>query len=557
MSFPNPFNGDASGNSKLPPLKDIPIGGITVDDYIEWRRKLLHNVSQVPKYNTILTDEPTDSWNQFRDTYDNLPPNILEKAYLDSHQVLSAYIHGSIPNAIEIMIQRKMKENLSTYHLPTLLGLSTKGDFNAYGLLKLLDAHYIAKSNYRLQQVLTKLQDLKYNGHEDPKIFISQYKELHNQGRLLVPCWPTYHDQYLAHDILLRLPSQLDTVKISIMDRGLDHPKDVHEVEEALDAWWIRKMNKMATPSSSSTYNSNSTPNGNTSGHRPYRGKSYTHSQTGNTLTGTVNVNHSHGPTPQSIFDKRKPKYVHQEDQDIPETTLSIVYATAIDNEHKESAYDVGVVSSATADEYLPGSNDILFDTGAAVSVTGQKHLLVDQQETDKMRVTGFTGGHGVISSQHGTLRLSAKVKVNQVRYVPSCTYSLLSVGQVTKNGYHVIFTNEGAYTVPSKFLTANDVERMKKSSILTADKVGSLYVREISKRTAIERQLDDKNQFVYDAKAKSGKIPKKSDRNNNPTSSSSSSQPSSAVNMNVSTVNTIPSPPISNDNHHDDDGDY
>jgi hypothetical protein len=109
MSYPNPFNGDGNGNSKLPPLKEIPIGGITVDDYIEWRRKLLHNVSQVPKYNNILTDEPTESWKQFSDTYNNLPPNVLEKAYLDSHQVLSAYIHGAIPNAIEVMVQSKMK----------------------------------------------------------------------------------------------------------------------------------------------------------------------------------------------------------------------------------------------------------------------------------------------------------------------------------------------------------------------------------------------------------------------------------------------------------------
>jgi hypothetical protein len=332
------------------------------------------------------------------------------------------------------------------------------------------------------------------------------------------------------------------------MDRGLDHPKDVREVEEALDAWWIRKTNKMTLPSNN---NNSSTPSGNT--YRPYRGKSNGngHSYNNSTSAGTVNVNHSSTPMTESIFDKRKPRRGHQEDQNIPETTLSVVYATAVGSDHKESAHDVGIVTSATADEYLPGSNDILFDTGAAISITGQKHLLVDQHETDKMRVTGFTGGHGVISNQQGTLKLSAKVKVNQVRYVPSCTYSLLSVGQVTKNGYHVIFTNEGAYTVPSKFFTASDVERMKKSSILTADKVGSLYVREISKRTAIEKQIDDKNQFVYDAKAKNGKIPKKNDRNNNAVPSS---QPSSSVNVNHNS--SAPSPPNNDNGHHQDDDD-
>jgi hypothetical protein len=114
-----------------------------------------------------------------------------------------------------------------------------------------------------------------------------------------------------------------------------------------------------------------------------------------------------------------------------------------------------------------------------------------------------------------------------------------------------VIFTNEGAYTVPSKFFTASDVERMKKSSILTADKVGSLYVREISKRTAIEKQIDDKNQFVYDAKAKNGKIPKKNDRNNNAVPSS---QPSSSVNVNHNS--SAPSPPNNDNGHHQDDDD-
>ncbi len=564
VSLTNPFISFGNGSSKLPALKEIPISGMTVDQYIEWRRKLLHNVSTAPKYNFILTREPEDSWKLFKDTYAHLPLNMIEKGYLDTHQVLSAYIQGAIPNTVEVVINSKMKDDESEYDLSTILNLSVKGDYNAYALLELLDAQYITRTNHRLQEVIHKLRELKYSGTEDPKIFIGQFRELHNQGKLLIPCWPTYDEQFLAHDILDRLSSQFDMTKTLIMSRGHDHPKSVTEVEEALQLWWIRKNGKGTIAGHSSN-----TPNSGYSGNR--RRTPYTSTPT----SGTTNVNYVSHHTNNGRkgnhhhYDNNKNANAnnsnndHNDDHD-PNVLLGCVFASRVDESKEVTSAFAG---SAIADEYTPGSNDLLFDTGAAISITGQKNLLHEEETTDKIRVSGFTGGHGVISDKRGILKLSSKVSLNNVRYVPSCTYSLMSVGQVTKKGHTVVFTHEGAYVLQPKFFTASDVNRMKENSILTALKIGSLYVREISKKAAVEKQLDEENQLVYKPNASSGKIPKtKFHDKNNKNIAIPSSQPSSSVNVNnVSNHNESnnPSPPISDncsnycDKEDDSDGEY
>jgi hypothetical protein len=553
-SSPNPFSGEGHGNSKLPSLKEIPIGGITPDEYFEWKRKLIHNVSQMPKYNTILTAEPQESWKHFTDTYAHLSPQVLEKAYLDTHQVLSAYIHGAIPNAVEVMTTTKMKDTPSLYHLPTLLSLSAKGEFNAYGLLKFLDSHYVARSNYRLQQIMIKLAELKYHGNEDPKIFVSQYRELHSQGNQLVPCWPKYQEEWLAHDLLLKLPSQLDQVKTSIMDKGMDHPKDVHEVEEALNAWWIRKTNKMTSGSSGVGSN---TPNGYRGG---YKGKSNSNNSSSTPIGSANPAYHNSEKQGPSYHDKRRGRRdenQHANDDDnAQETRIGCVFIT---REDQSASAQEEVAASAIADEFVPGTNDILFDTGASVSITGQKHQLKEEETVDRIRITGFTGGHGIMSNKKGALRLSPKVTLNNVRYVPSCTYSLMSVGQIAKNGYSVIFNAKGAYILPPKFFPSNEHKRIEEKSILSAEKIGNLYVRTISKQVAIEKKLDENNSFTYNPKGKNGKIPRKDEAKSNVISSSS--QPGASASVHVNTVSNSPSPPISKDNsnehhsfHSDDD---
>jgi hypothetical protein len=290
--FGNPFLRDGNGNHKLPTLEKIPITGTTVDQYMEWRRTLIHNVSLMPKYNGILTEEPDASWQSFLDQYPHTSVPFVEKGYLDSHQVISAYISGAIPSSMEVNIANEMQSNPTLYHLPTLLGLSSKGNYNAHGLLQMLDSNYMMRTNYRLYEVMGKLLDLRYNGSDDPTMFIHQFKELHHQGKLLVPSWPHYKDDILAQEILLRLPKELEMIRTLIMNRGPDHPKSIGEVEEALKLWWISQSQSSGGNNNNDHYGNTPHP-GNQQRGGNYKKKffNHNHSSTPNTSSSSVNSN--------------------------------------------------------------------------------------------------------------------------------------------------------------------------------------------------------------------------------------------------------------------------
>jgi hypothetical protein len=141
---------DVSGTSKLPLLKELPLAGVQPEVFLEWKRKLINNVSQLPKYNGILTAEPAESWKLFSDTNLHLPLFTRERGYVETHQTISSYINSAIPHGIESVISNKMRDTPSEYHLPTILGLTAKGEYNAYGLLLLLQDHYIQITDYNL-----------------------------------------------------------------------------------------------------------------------------------------------------------------------------------------------------------------------------------------------------------------------------------------------------------------------------------------------------------------------------------------------------------------------
>jgi hypothetical protein len=341
------------------------------------------------------------------------------------------------------------------------------------------------------------------------------------------------------------------------MDRGLDHPKNVHEVEEALNAWWIRKTNKMISGSNHTAGSIDSFTNssGVTNGYKtPYRGKSNNNNNNNNNKTYNnapvaAAITSSHA----SIYDKNKKNDSAHRQDDSEILRIGCVF-TSRDTDHDDTSDSNETVASAIADEYHPGANDILFDSGASISITGQKHQLQEEELTDRIRITGFSGGHGVMSNKKGVLRLTPKLALNNVRHVSSCTYSLMSVGQVTKNGYSMVFTEEGAYLLPPRFFLNVDLARIKERSILTAEKIGNLYVRTISKKAETERRMEEERSFTYNPKGKSGKIPRKDEQKSDVISSS---QPPSSVNNNM--VSSVPSPPINShtDNDTADNGDY
>jgi hypothetical protein len=484
---------DVSGTSKLPLLKELPLAGVQPEVFLEWKRKLINNVSQLPKYNGILTAEPAESWKLFSDTNLHLPLFTRERGYVETHQTISSYINSAIPHGIESVISNKMRDTPSEYHLPTILGLTAKGEYNAYGLLLLLQDHYIQRSNYRLQSIMTKLADLYYNGHDHPDVFLTEYRELNSQGKQLVPCWPDYKEEYTAHDIMRRLPKELDMVKTLIMNKGHDHPKTVAEIEEQLQLWWIRKTNKMMRTASGSTDESDiavstSDGNDNMSEHEESTEEiERRDSQSSSHVAAAATSKYSRNT------DRRKGRKLNKNiDNQEEDDHLRIGCVFTSRNTQSDS------VATAMADKILPG--DILIDSGASVSITGQQHQLKEKTLTKKIRITGFDGRHGVASDTKGVLRLTPKLLLANVRHVPSCAHSLMSVGQVAKNGYTMIFTEEGSYLLPPKFFLPNEMQRIKDKSMFSAKKIGNLYVKRILKDESIDTEMKEPRRDTYNS---------------------------------------------------------
>ncbi len=560
---------DVSGTNKLPALKELFLSGTTVEQFIEWKRKLLLNVSQLPKYNGILTAKPENSWKVFCNAYVHHPLHVLEKGYLDTHQTLSAYIRTAIPHSVEVVITEKLKGDPSQYHLPTVLGLTVQGEYNAYGLLELLHTHYVTRTNHRLQQVIIKLRDLRYNGQEDPNVFFTQFRELHNQGQLLVPCWPIYSEAYLAHDLMIRLPRELELTKEFIMNRGQDHPKTIKEVEEALQLWWIKKTNHLmtSTPTTSSG-NNYSTPNRNRKGgyhgstHGSYNVSTPTSTPTAPTNTAaTAHVKYSnknekwrrsaHGGEQRSAH-HTSVTLDRDDDNKTGEHFMGCAVPTPVGEDESESDTTVNSISAdANSYQYSPNSNDILFDTGAAVSITGQKDVLQDLESADRIRVSAFNGTSGPISDKKGNIKLTARVTIKNVRYVPSCSYSLLSIGQICDGGYSALFTSEGAYIMPKNYFSSPQIENFDKNAVITALKVGNLYKRHISKKVKDAMEAEKKNNMEVDArrivkKKLPGPIPMKDNKKD-----TGAAVPSS-ISANATTM-IEPSPPNSQSLNDDD----
>lgn len=576
---------DVSGTNKLHALSRLPLSGVQPEVFLEWRRELINNISQMPKYNGILTAPPAESWTLFHDNNVHLHLFTRERGYLETHQTISSYIQSAIPHGVESVVSKKMKDLPAEYHLPTILGFSAKGDYNAYSLLMLVQDLYIQRSNHRLQSIMTKLGSLFYNGQDHPNVFLTEYRDLNSQGMQLIPCWPEYKDEYLAHDIMRRLGRELDMVKTLIMNKGQDHPKSVAEIEEQLQLWWIKRMEK-STGSNGGT--SSSSPSGGL--HRGGRGGGYrghnnqlaiTHGNSGSTPTNSTNVVSTHtNATDRWKRTNNSAIHDHQkiDDMKAPTHTLGCLIITPADEDFDgQEEYALANNASRSSKEstahFVPTPNDILFDTGASVSITGQKDFLKDMESADRIRISAFNGTTGTISDKKGTLRLAIEVNVKNVRYVPSCSYSLLSIGQICQNGYTALFTGDGAFIIPPNIFTMEDLIKVENNAILRARKVGNLYKRIISRK--VQNELDEESKQGLDVQSARGraqvadgnrKIPRKNDQRLVPSSSSSSSPSSSSalrslVNANATTtlsISEFPSPlPPNNSESINDDDDY
>ncbi|CAM6096996.1 unnamed protein product [Calypogeia fissa] len=96
--------------------------------------------------------------------------------------------------------------------------------------------------------------------------------------------------------------------------------------------------------------------------------------------------------------------------------------------------------------------DDWLIDSGASSHVTGNRTTLSQMSRSPASHVTTASGSHIPIAGK-GSVKFNKNKAVSKVLYVPGVTRNLLSVGQLTDDGYSILFNKRKCYVSQEEFV--------------------------------------------------------------------------------------------------------
>jgi hypothetical protein len=198
---------------------------------------------------------------------------------------------------------------------------------------------------------------------------------------------------------------------------------------------------------------------------------------------------------------------------------------------------------------YTPQRHEMLWDTGATTSITPLEHLCMEVETTDPCKI--HTMGGIINSKSIGTLKLSEKVSIKNVRVVPQAAYTLFSLSKATANGYAAIFLNDSAFLTPVNKTFEQMLDDMASKFVLRAERKGNVWVTPLYKPSA-----KDAEQFkvITNPKPPERKIPRKpnqgtgnsnSERSQSTSSSPERKEPPQTPSRRPSPPSSSPQPPI------------
>ena len=480
-------------NEKFPDPPLLKLADVSADEFTVWYDKMLSITKGLSKFEGLLEFPCEKSWPIFLANNSKYPEDQLQSHYLRALKATWSFIYSSIDGRLATRISREMSAERDKYNVTKMLNFRIKLDTyyeDPHSFFNMIANQYVRPSNFRLSDIFRDLQNLKYRKGEDPKSFIQKYHEIHSKGKLLVPNFPHYDDEAKAHDMLSRLPAECDFIRNNFLGRKASATITVKDVEEILKDWWItqgsndrnhyRNRDERKPATAASAYKSSHSNRD--------RSKS-PHHGSGKHQNTKPNKSHSNGRKVSfSEGKERQNKPSDIEDSYPSEHSLTIIALGGQDSYNDDEV----ISASTTTGHYIPRSNDLIFDTGASVPVTGRKDLLEDFETIPTLRI-GTLGGERTVKHQ-GKLRISSRVNIKNTRYLPAAPYSLLSVSQACKAGYQVVFTETAGYILPPRTVPT---ENLASKSILSAKQQGGLYIYKLQD----ELDEDEKKNFVVSNK--------------------------------------------------------
>jgi hypothetical protein len=175
----------------------------------------------------------------------------------------------------------------------------------------------------------------------------------------------------------------------------------------------------------------------------------------------------------ESVYDFL-PAIVYHDDRDsvLLGTTVSTTQPSTMEQVYKS---------------YSPTEEVMIWDTGAVTHNTCRKGLLEDIRQCEAVKFKGFAGGHRT-STQEGELYPTPKVKLSNVKYVPSSGFSLMSIGSATYAGLTAVFSSAGAQLVRDNVIPNDVKSKIIRCSLLHGRREGTLFVTDLPSQRTTEQ---------------------------------------------------------------------
>ena len=105
--------------------------------------------------------------------------------------------------------------------------------------------------------------------------------------------------------------------------------------------------------------------------------------------------------------------------------------------------------------EFFNTRNEFILDSGASRSVVSDYKLLANPEPMKQPVVMRCAMGKSALLTEHGKVRLSESVTLNNVSYAKGAALNAISVGRIAKTGYCSVFGKKGAAIIEEAAITA------------------------------------------------------------------------------------------------------
>jgi hypothetical protein len=147
-----------------------------------------------------------------------------------------------------------------------------------------------------------------------------------------------------------------------------------------------------------------------------------------------------------------------------------------VESESNVAASASSTLPRTTHVSKVPSKDHVLLDSGTTHHFTGRGDLMVNTKGLHTPMPINTLGGIAS-ATETGTLQISKKAQLTQVKFVKQAPYTLMSVARACDAGLNVTFTKEGAWIYHSSTIVNLPHIQKPGNHIVSFNRINNLYV--------------------------------------------------------------------------------